>query len=364
MVRPVQQIEQELAALDRSVSAIASEFHEAYGQYLAALGKAVRQQLILASYHLCTRGYPNQFLNLSLSQRQDLQQSIQRLAKQTQIQLQEQLQTVQTFAVSQQLAAKDLAKAKDRAAKDRVKADAAIAELKSAGADLNEASLYASQEPLQEPLTAWEKAEAMIADLELNPFESLIQETDTEQEDSDRQDTLSSDQSTEPNSDFPSPELLIPPEPIAPEPIAPKTIAQWQDDLERSIVQQLQALSQAANQLLQQTQILPSRLPAPVLEVAAKTDIAADTSVSPPNLLNLLVESETDEETSITQLLTIRLRLAEIEFSDASIGVCRSKIRSLTARLNKLGREYQKQQTEKAIAQAESAWRASWFEET
>jgi hypothetical protein len=31
--------------------------------------------------------------------------------------------------------------------------------------------------------------------------------------------------------------------------------------------------------------------------------------------------------------------------------------------LNKLGREYQKRQRELKIAEAEAAWRASWFED-
>ena len=354
MVRPVQQIEQELQALDRSVSAIAIEFQDTYRQYLAVLGKAVRQQLILASYHLCTRGYPNQFLQLSVSQRQDLQQSLQRLAKQTQTQLQDQLQTVQAFAVSQ----RQIAEVKERAReRERAKADAAaIAELKR-----NDPT-----EPETWEISAGQDPEAAIEDLELNALEALLQENASDSENASdfsqfpaQFTDLPADPDTFAEAESSSPEL-----PIFPLPIFPKTIAQWRDDLERSIVQQLQSLSHAANRLLQQTQILPSRLPEPVLEVAAKADIAAETSASPPNLLSLLVESESGDETSVTQLLTIRLRLAEIEFSDASIGVCRSKIRSLMAQLSKLGREYQKCQTEKAIAQAETAWRSSWFEES
>ena len=351
MVRPVQQIEQELAALDRSVVAIAIEFHETYGQYLATLGKAVRQQLILASYHLCTRGYPAQFLRLSLSQRQDLQQSLQHLAKQTQTEMQDHLQTVQAFTVSQRQLAEAKNKARDKAeAKAKADVVSAIAALELDEADLSvnheqlDLDISDSSEPESSELEAWEETEAAIAELDMNPF-SLIQEQALDSS------TLTED-FIESATDSPEP------------PIFPKTIAQWQADLERSIGQQLQALSHAANRLLQQAEILPSRLPAPVLEVAAKADIAAETSASPPNLLNLLVESEAGEETTMTQLLTIRLRLSEIEFSDASLGVWRSKIRSLTAQLNKLGREYQKQQAEKAIAQAETAWRASWFEES
>jgi hypothetical protein len=142
-------------------------------------------------------------------------------------------------------------------------------------------------------------------------------------------------------------------------------LAYWQERLEEKIVEELQNLSHSVNRLLQKAEILPGRLPEPVLEVAARADLASETAASPPNLLNLIVETESDEpkESSMTQLMAIRLRLSEIEFSDSSAMMGRSKIRELLARLNKLGREYQKKQKERSIAQAEAAWRSSWYEE-
>ncbi|QYO65105.1 hypothetical protein [Leptolyngbya sp. 7M] len=94
MVRAVKQIERELAALDQTVAAIAQAFHTTYQQYLAALGKATRQQLVLAGYHICTHAYPDQFLELSLNQRQELQQTLQQLAKQGQTELLECLKPI------------------------------------------------------------------------------------------------------------------------------------------------------------------------------------------------------------------------------------------------------------------------------
>jgi hypothetical protein len=41
----------------------------------------------------------------------------------------------------------------------------------------------------------------------------------------------------------------------------------------------------------------------------------------------------------------------------------RKGIRSILVQLNKLGREYQKRQREIKIAEAEAAWRASWFQD-
>ena len=82
MVGTVERIAQEIAALDKVTSTIADEFYSAYSTYLAVLGQAVRQQLILASYHVCTQGYPEAFLRLPYSQRQQLQQRLRTLAQQ------------------------------------------------------------------------------------------------------------------------------------------------------------------------------------------------------------------------------------------------------------------------------------------
>jgi len=61
--------------------------------------------------------------------------------------------------------------------------------------------------------------------------------------------------------------------------------------------------------------------------------------------------------------MVIQLRLTEIEFADAALNVIRNRIRNHSAQLRNLGREYQKKQRERAIAEAQSAWRASWFDD-
>jgi hypothetical protein len=79
MTAPMEQLKQELAALQAAVVAIAQESYELYDRYLQTLGKSLRQQLILASYHVCTQVYPEHFLELSLAQRQELQTNLQQL---------------------------------------------------------------------------------------------------------------------------------------------------------------------------------------------------------------------------------------------------------------------------------------------
>lgn len=70
--------------MHQSTQSLAGELHQAYGDYLKALGQALRQQLVLSGYHVCTQGYPSQFLGLSLNQRQALQRSLRELAQHTQ----------------------------------------------------------------------------------------------------------------------------------------------------------------------------------------------------------------------------------------------------------------------------------------
>ena len=118
--------------------------------------------------------------------------------------------------------------------------------------------------------------------------------------------------------------------------------------------------------MLQKANILPNKLPEPILEAAAAvSEASAEMMPGPPNLLNLMVQMENEqdsEESKLTQIIAIKLRLAEIEFGDTKLSSERRQIRDILVQLNKIGRDYQKKQRERSVAEAESAWRASWFE--
>jgi hypothetical protein len=276
MTRAVEQIERDIAAIQQATSAIAQEFLLTYSHYATLLGQAIRQQLVLAAYHICTQGYPEAFLKLSLNQRQDLQQDLRRLAQQAQTQLADSIQTLTT----------------------------------------------------QPPTVDQPHSEAL--ETAATPL-------------------------TE-NSKPAPPNRSLPPTPTA--------LIAWHDNLEEEIAELLQTLSHQANRSLQQFEILPGKLPEPVLEVAAKAGDAA--AVGQPNILNLIVETDTsndDAEAKVTHIMAIRLRLVEIEFADAALTAWRTKIRNLASRITQLGRDFQKKQREKAIATAAAAWRASWFED-
>lgn len=255
----IEQIERDIAALEAVVKEIAAEFHRAYTSYLTALGRAVRQQLILASYHLCTQGYPEAFLSLSFNQRQQLQQAIRSLGKD---------------AVEQLLT-----------------------------------NLKVEENRSQEP--------GMLDSTQIYPAK-------------------------------------------------PMDLVQWQQNLEQAIANTLKKVSRETNSLLQQAGILPSKLPPPVLEVALDaSEAAGETMASPPNLLKLVIDEHKEEsqESTVTNIIAINMRLSEIEFADADSRAGRNQIKHLETKARSLFREYLKKQQERSIASAEAAWRASWFED-
>jgi hypothetical protein len=303
MARAIERIEREIASLEQTIAELAAEFYNIYSRYLTALGQGVQQQLILATYHLCTQGYPDEFLKLSFSERQNLQQTIRQLA-------------------------------------DRNKQEL-IAQVNS---------------PMQE-----KPKFQFMNELEMSELEELIEETmaETEAEEIDEEEFFSESESweteSEPTTEKPNTEITN-----------PEALLQWQERLESAIVKILQKLSRDSNLKLQQAGLLPKKLPEPVLEAAAKVEAAAETMPGPPNLLNLVIETESDREsqnTTVTHLIAIHLRLSEIEFTDSTLSTLRQQIRNLSVKLHTTRREYQKKLREKAIAEAELAWRVSWFDE-
>ncbi|AFY87151.1 MULTISPECIES: hypothetical protein [Chroococcidiopsis] len=293
MARAIEQIERDMQALEKSANKLFAELNSAYTSYCQALGQATRQQLILASYQVCTQAYPKQFLSLSMNQRQQLQRSLRQLG---------------------QTAAERLL------------------------------------ELLNNPM---EMARELAYSIQLDR-ESAIAEIE--------QDSIEEQEQIIPNSEF-----RIPNSEFHTAPSNPLELVQWQQILERAIAQVLKTLSLDANQLLQKSGILPQKLPAPLLEAAtAVSEATGEMTAGPPNVMNLLIETENPQdlqEGGVTQLIAIQLRLSEVEFADTNVRTARNQVRQLESNLVSLGREYQKRQRERTIAEAEAAWRASWFDE-
>lgn len=289
----VERIEQDLAALLEAIALLKVDFYNTYGQYLKLLGQAVRQQLILASYQICTQGYPESFLDLSFSQRQNLQQAIRKLARQAQAQLLSHLEPSKPLPDTETQAVEDV--------------------------------------PIEDEQMPPSNQEE-LSTLEMIQTDEILDISES---------TEAADQ--------------------------PEQLLEWQEQLELAIAQSLKDLSLDTNRLLQTNGIIPDKLPPAVLEAAVQVEASTEAVAGSPNLLNLLMEAENDDEekedSTLMRIVAINLRLSEIEFADPTLSAGRNQIRKLSARVSSFQREYHKKQRELAAAQAEAAWRSSWFEE-
>lgn len=366
MVRSVEQIEQDITILQDALRAIAQDFETLYAQYLHDLSRSTAKQLILAAYHLCTQGYPDGFLRLSFSQRQELQQALRQLADGAEAQFLAYLSPEtddspgkinrslgRSGDVALQAVADFMAGLQSDADGHPVAAIAAETEaftladpaLQATDADLSLAALEpeatgndsqdaAVQSP-DDPQPSEDEPEADPATLAALSVEAGWAELEAEAEAEDEEPT------------DPLEQLLY-----------------WQERIEHGIAEVLQRLSYGANRLLHRADVLPHNLPEPVLEVAARAGVATEAAIGAPNLMNLVIEAKSDdpEESGIIRVIAIRMRLSEVEFGNPELTGWRSKLRNLSARLNQVGQDYRKKQKERAIAQAELAWRSSWYE--
>ncbi len=434
MVGTTAQIERDIAALEKSVSELADAFHSAYATYLAALGKALRQQLILAAYHICTQGHPDRFIKLSYSQRQHLQKNLKSLASQVQEELlacllQPGVEILPDLEADDlQTLDEDLDDEQDDDEQDDDDQDDDEQDDDEQDDDQDDRS---SQNFGSSVLFRPANARSLGAMFFVPPPGTFLANLDaTSAGPPDRKSTNSD--ST--NSEAPPTAAANSEAPAAPKTLTPLMLLQWQRDLEQAIAEELRTASHAANRILQQASILSPALPEAILDIAAQAE-GADTG-SVPNVLNLLIgenmgdranegrfprpggdrasgdraeenrfgdersgSERFDEERSagersgsdrssgdrvgddrphlkldlsalskakppaVIQLLAIHLRLTEIEFADAGLTLARSKVRHLAAQLKPLGRNYHKKLRERAIAEAQAAWRSCWSED-
>ncbi|GAB4281354.1 MAG: hypothetical protein Fur0025_09920 [Oscillatoriaceae cyanobacterium] len=313
MVRSVEQIEKEIVAIAQATKELRAAFERTYSKYLTALGKSVRQQLILAVYYTCTKAYPQSFLGMSLKQQQQLQENIRKIADEAQNNLLHLL----SFSEPEQEV------------------------IKQAEEHSKEAS---------------EKLEGAISannTLDIIKLAQRIKLGHTEWESNN-----------------------------------PQELWNWQEKLESLIVEILEFTSRRANLGLQQFGIFPKQVSDMLIEAAKEVanhpDINRQGGValvgealgtpSQPNILNLTVEIPKDPEAVVTKghlikeekpfnIITIHLRLHEIEFADSAAMAYRQEIRDCVGRLTVLKRDYQKKEQNLIVAKAEAAWRAIWFDE-
>ncbi|NEQ44547.1 MAG: hypothetical protein F6K00_13690 [Leptolyngbya sp. SIOISBB] len=366
MARSLDQISADLVKLDAATQGLDQNLQAVYQDYLATLGQAVKRQLILATYHLCTQTYPEEFLALTVAQREQFQANLRQLSSQGKSQIMQLGQMTNLAELTTQLE------------------EAVVAKYGAIESDADDASeessedLHASAEAITEPQIAAIEATAEVPDDLIVPTEASSTASDSEPlgKASDKASAMLKRLSTSLSlfSIFEA------------EPLTPVSLAKRHVLLERHLRTILRTLSSLANHALKQVKVLPDL---PEMVIAAATEADGDnTGPSMPNLVSVLVEvadrhhdddqndaeesefeandetfEEADPDHDMTHLVAINLRLADIEFADHQTALWRGRLQETLQKLKRLGRQYQTLQQEKAQAEAEHAWRAVWFEE-
>lgn len=345
MANALPRLEQELAKVRERAAVLAQQLYGADVAYFKALAAAARQQLVLAGYHVCTQKYPKAFLKLSLAQRQRLQQDLRHLGQQLEWQ-------VLTNLV------------------------APTTELEDQLRSLLQSLGTAEVQPPQRDSTGAEGDREATPDLkpEFNPDLKPDAPSDSKP-DPDMGPGLERDPGA--MADRPEPDAPLTGAPdLSPEELPPALVARsgnpiqilgWQRSLEKAALASLHSFSQRANQRLRAAGILPRKPPLALLEMADKhdLDLGAEVASSSPNLLDLLLDGDEGEgrDRPPQRLTAIHLRLAEIELADASVVARRPPLQQTVDALSSLCAQYEKLRQQYAIAQAEAAWRSSWFED-
>ncbi len=300
MVRAIQQIETDLKALEQKVSAIAQQIEEAYEDYIQLLGETLQNQLTFSVYQICTQEYPEAFLKLSLSQQQALQKQIRDLGQKAQ------------------------------------------------------ANFQLGGEILQQ--VEWNDEQATA-------LEEMLSEEEDNPETSDQKDSNS-------NFNLETLQALLQSGQSPSDENSPENVKVWCYLQAEAITMILENVSSQANTVLQQAGVLPQELPKEMIDAAIQSEGAGTISNRAPGVLHLMLELErkdqqdqshsSDDENEVMQLSIVRLRVGELEFSAPNLNTKRRTLRTLEQQLQQLDEQYRKLNKERAIAQAELAWRSSW----
>lgn len=399
MAKSLDQISKELSQLDTATVEIDDTLKSIYQDYLTVLGRAVKRQLVLAVYHLCTQAYPDEFLSLSVSQQEKLQAGVRKIATQGQSQIQQLGQVMDVSSLAEQLSEVMTAESEPEPEEqpevpDSRPADSANPSWLPDEAAESSPSLFPDEIgplPLSDRAVTdesskntanWDPASTTEDELETDDDELEADDEDLETDDDDA--AGASREASEMIRRLSTSLSLF--SVLGTEPLSPVSLAKRHVLLERHIRAILRTLSGLTNYLLKQGNILPD-LPEMVIAAAIEAE-SGESGPSTPNILSVLVEVggdraeddtndtsqdddefdeellvDDDDDREMTHLVAINLRLADIEFADTQTALWRSKLQEVLMKLKRLGSRYQKLQREKAKADAEHAWRAIWFEE-
>lgn len=350
MTKSIKQIQSELNNLETTTTKTASILEELYQEYLSSLGQSVKQQLILASYQICTQFYPQSFLDLSLSNKQELQQTIKQIGAEVEPAL---LAIIDDKELEPEPSQLDL-----------------MAELIK---NLPKSPPSQSDKDKNDSESEFDSESEEIAEIDIELVKSELEKIEfiTIEDAKDLKSELENPEQKSEDSDS---NLAVDPPPREQINFGnPKHLVLWHKQIERTIKKTLEYTSQKANKRLQSAEIIPSRIKNNIIDVAisaesSKGKKSRNQSQGTPNILHLAIESDSSKKRSklakhITNVSLLRLRISELEFCDPLLNAQRGKIRNLVSEINVLHNQYQATKKVEAIAEAEAAWRSSWFDD-
>lgn len=301
MSSTLKQVEKQLAAIEQSSKALANELHQSFLSYLKALGNAVKKQLILASYYLCTQGYPEAFLSLSFREKQELQSAI----RQTALSAVQDLSILLTLSLRIQ---ENLSNQSNQTDENEVETESHPAN----SDDLGDKSLDNENPWVNLELTNPERIAEWHNTLERGITEIL------------------------------------------------RTASRRTNEVLQAYKILPSNLPDIPDILLELGAKNPGYNNEPLGNLPNIVNLTVEIGSDNDGEKSSHKEKKSPE---VVKILKINLRLADIEFNDHLLMAKRNQIRELLQRLNSLVKEYEKKQKERMIAEAEAAWRAIWFEE-
>ncbi len=299
MTGSVEQLTQKLASLDRQTDELKAKLDQTYGGYLQVLVRVFQQQVLQACYHICTEGYPQEFVALSMTQRHDLQQRIQKITKTTAGFISEILlfpppilppvQMPGFFSMTpDQFMSMDEDEADDEADDGTT----------SFTLDLTDPTVLAEFAP---GLGSSQRStiEEILGDVEEMEEIDLDDDDDEDEDDDDEdEDDDTPFSGAEPGrrrmteADARELQAILSQVAAAITAKEPKTpvdrVLSWQDSIEHGIREQICLASYQVNQALQKAQLIPSQVPDRALEAASRANGDGATKIS--HVIQMLVE--------------------------------------------------------------------------
>ena len=324
MTKSIQQVKQELKNLESTVADAAIELEELHRDYLNLLSQSLKQQLISACYQICTQLYPQSFIDLSLNDKQNLQQNLRQIA----IELESDLLEI----IEQK-------------------------ELEPEPFDLNLMAELIKNLP--KPNQSLEKKDDNTAQINLELVKAELENIEFIEIDAEEEESLDpeSDDEESPKEkvNFKNPEHLI----------------LWYKQIERNIKKILDSGSRKINKYFQESRVISDRIPSKVIDIAMQADPSKGMSNAKqpriPHVLHLALESDGSKKKKsskdLIEISLLRLRLAELEFHSPLLNAKRGQIRNLMVKIKKLNHRYRSIKQETAVLEAQAAWRASWYED-